>query len=271
MYICTICTYISHGFLYYLCHLWPPFNIDLIDTVHVLYLASDTTFSPHLQADPVFCTILDHLQPTYLLTYHNHDSLLVHQQDEELSEDEKGNAWEEYQNILEGKMYYMAANTSVQPTLLPPVAEGNQQFMPHVSSTGQSSSHFQYQPHTNSGLSRSQPTTFVSHKSSTTLPMSFVSEWIKIVHHLRQYLVDVDQLLEEVKAAHMDKHRVLQLQGEIGKKMDQKYYNLIAIKQYIDQLMANPSIQGHPLLTELNIAYSSAYRSWSDYKAKYAP
>ena len=220
----------------------------------------------------MFCTILDHLQPTYLLMYHNHDSLLVHQQDEELSEDEKGNAWEEYQNILEGKMYYMTANSSVQPTLLPPVAEGNQQLMPHISGAGQSSSHFQYQPHANPGLSRSQPTTFVSHKSlSTPQQMSFANEWIKIVHHLQQYLVDVDHLLEEVKVVQMDKHRVLQIQAEIKKKIDQKYYNLMAIKQYIDQLTAIPSVQGHPLLSELNFAYSSAYRSWSDYKAKYAP
>ena len=48
------------------------------------------------QDDWTLCSILDKLEPQYISGYHEHDSLLEHIYDEELSEEEKKAAWEEY-------------------------------------------------------------------------------------------------------------------------------------------------------------------------------
>lgn len=58
------------------------------------------------------CGILDKLQPDWLLSYHCHDSLLVHREFEELSQTDKDSAWEEYLSSVrqvEGQAYYTFA------------------------------------------------------------------------------------------------------------------------------------------------------------------
>ena len=47
-------------------------------------------------SDIVFCKILDNLQPKAVVKYHEHDSLLEHVFDEELSEEERKAAWDNY-------------------------------------------------------------------------------------------------------------------------------------------------------------------------------
>lgn len=49
-----------------------------------------------LQEDLVLCRILDKLQPLWVTSYHEHDSLLEHIDEEELSEEERKEAWESY-------------------------------------------------------------------------------------------------------------------------------------------------------------------------------
>lgn len=53
------------------------------------------------------CTILDKLEPQSINGYHKHDSLLKHIFDEELTEEEKKAAWENYkqQTVLETQRY----------------------------------------------------------------------------------------------------------------------------------------------------------------------
>ena len=41
-------------------------------------------------------SILEHMHPQWVVTYHEHDSLLEHVFDEELSEEERKAAWESY-------------------------------------------------------------------------------------------------------------------------------------------------------------------------------
>ena len=53
-------------------------------------------FSASPQADIVLCSILDRLQPQSIVSYHEHDSLLEHVFDEELTEEERKAAWEKY-------------------------------------------------------------------------------------------------------------------------------------------------------------------------------
>jgi transcriptional regulator ATRX len=48
------------------------------------------------QEDVVLCNILDKMQPLWVISYHEHDSLLEHIDNEELSEDERKAAWEGY-------------------------------------------------------------------------------------------------------------------------------------------------------------------------------
>ena len=44
----------------------------------------------------MLCKILDKLQPSWVTSYHEHDSLLEHIDDEELSEEERKAAWASY-------------------------------------------------------------------------------------------------------------------------------------------------------------------------------
>ena len=44
----------------------------------------------------VLSSILDHMHPQWIVSYHEHDSLLEHVFDEELSEEERKAAWESY-------------------------------------------------------------------------------------------------------------------------------------------------------------------------------
>lgn len=65
--------------------------------------------SPPLpQADNVLSSILEGIQPQWVINYHEHDSLLEHVFSEELSEEERKAAWEEYraQMTQESRNYY---------------------------------------------------------------------------------------------------------------------------------------------------------------------
>ena len=44
----------------------------------------------------MLCRILSKLQPTWVTSYHEHDSLLEHVDEEELSEEERKVAWDRY-------------------------------------------------------------------------------------------------------------------------------------------------------------------------------
>lgn len=44
----------------------------------------------------VLSSILEQMHPQWIVTYHEHDSLLEHVFDEELSEEERKAAWESY-------------------------------------------------------------------------------------------------------------------------------------------------------------------------------
>ena len=63
--------------------------------------ASSREASKRPEADLVLCSILDKLQPRYVVDYHEHDSLTEHIFDEELTEDEKKAAWESYNTSKE--------------------------------------------------------------------------------------------------------------------------------------------------------------------------
>ena len=49
----------------------------------------------------MLCRILDQLQPSWVTSYHKHDSLLEHIDDEELSEEERKAAWANYNQQIE--------------------------------------------------------------------------------------------------------------------------------------------------------------------------
>lgn len=81
-----------------------------------------------VQADPLLCGILDKLQPKWLLSYHCHDSLLVHREFEELSQTDKDSAWEEYLSSVrqaEGQAYYAAAGMPEQQGMQLPTLVGS--------------------------------------------------------------------------------------------------------------------------------------------------
>ena len=44
----------------------------------------------------MLCRILEKMQPSWVTGYHEHNSLLEHMDDEELSEEERKAAWENY-------------------------------------------------------------------------------------------------------------------------------------------------------------------------------
>lgn len=49
-----------------------------------------------LQEDVLLCRILGKMQPSWIVGYHQHDSLLEHIDEEELSEEERKAAWANY-------------------------------------------------------------------------------------------------------------------------------------------------------------------------------
>ena len=72
------------------------------------------------QDDFILSNILDQLQPKWVVNYHKHDSLLEHIFDEELSEEERKLAWENYNasKKMESHVYNVglqAGSTSATP------------------------------------------------------------------------------------------------------------------------------------------------------------
>ena len=76
------------------------------------------SFPASPQADIVLCSILDRLQPQWIVSYHEHDSLLKHLFDEELTEEDLKAAWEKYKvDMAAASVQYVAAE-SVQYVVL---------------------------------------------------------------------------------------------------------------------------------------------------------
>ena len=76
------------------------------------------------QDDFILSNILDQLQPKWVVNYHKHDSLLEHIFAEELSEEERKLAWENYNasKKMESHVYNVglqAGSTSAAPTDAP--------------------------------------------------------------------------------------------------------------------------------------------------------
>ena len=63
----------------------------------------------------VLCTVLDRMQPKWIVDYHEHDSLLEHVFDEELSEEERKAAWENYKQQMadESRRLYLYTCTCI--------------------------------------------------------------------------------------------------------------------------------------------------------------
>ena len=72
--------------------------------------------------DIIFCKILDKLQPKVLVKYHEHDSLLEHIFDEELSEEERKAAWDNYNTAkeLESRAYNISMHVQNDGGLVAP-------------------------------------------------------------------------------------------------------------------------------------------------------
>ena len=93
------------------------------------------------QDDFILSNILDHLQPKWVISYHKHDSLLEHIYAEELSEEERKLAWDNYNasKQVESQVYNVglqAGTTTVPPdpslpqTLVPPPVRTRFTFNP---------------------------------------------------------------------------------------------------------------------------------------------
>ena len=67
----------------------------------------------------VLSSILEHMRPQWIVNYHEHDSLLEHIFDEELSEEERKAAWESYnaQKSAETARYICMYNNNLASTM----------------------------------------------------------------------------------------------------------------------------------------------------------
>ncbi len=82
----------------------PPFERPTVSACglwfayHILISLSTCTYvrTFFVQEDNALCAILDKLEPQNINGYHKHDSLLQHVFGEELTEEEKKAAWENY-------------------------------------------------------------------------------------------------------------------------------------------------------------------------------
>ena len=85
----------------------------------------------------VLCSLLDKMQPQSIISYHEHDSLLEHVFDEELSEEDQKAAWESHkaQMAAESKSYNMQA---LQSRLEEQMAEQGTQSSAEVDHQGAS-------------------------------------------------------------------------------------------------------------------------------------
>lgn len=79
----------------------------------------DSTVYDRPTADIIFCRILDKLQPKTIVKFHEHDSLLEHVFAEELSEEERKAAWDNYnaQKELESRAYNIKINMQQNNTI----------------------------------------------------------------------------------------------------------------------------------------------------------
>ena len=76
-------------------------DLDCVEIIDSTAPGSSREAGKRPDADLVLCSILDKLQPRYLVDYHEHDSLTEHIFDEELSEEEKKAAWDSYNTSKE--------------------------------------------------------------------------------------------------------------------------------------------------------------------------
>ena len=72
------------------------FPLSFTPSLPPSFTPSLTHWLPSSQADKVLTSILEQLQPDWIINYHEHDSLLKHVFSEELSEEERKAAWDDY-------------------------------------------------------------------------------------------------------------------------------------------------------------------------------
>ena len=71
--------------------------------IWVAHYSAAISFPRGKQVDPVLCALLDRLQPRWVVGYHEHDSLLQHIFDEELSEEDRKQAWDNYKAQMDAE------------------------------------------------------------------------------------------------------------------------------------------------------------------------
>ena len=77
------------------------FCLDRLITAVCVHTSIAPAFNK--QVDPVLCALMDKLQPEWIVGYHEHDSLLQHIFDEELTEEDRKQAWEQYKAQMDAE------------------------------------------------------------------------------------------------------------------------------------------------------------------------
>lgn len=68
-------------------------------------LLSDSSFSSSFGQDTILAELLQ-INKEYIVGYHEHDSLLDHKEEEELTEEERKAAWAEYEAEKKVKLFH---------------------------------------------------------------------------------------------------------------------------------------------------------------------
>lgn len=94
------------------CHNWPSLFVYVFTSILLAFITTVCVTSialPHCtcfhvkQVDPVLCALMGKLQPEWIVGYHEHDSLLQHIFDEELSEEDRKQAWDNYKAQMDAE------------------------------------------------------------------------------------------------------------------------------------------------------------------------